>query len=116
MFKKKTTQQREPYEAELIRLSNELTKIGVAMDAKIKKAYVAGQAVSLYIVDSPDWRRACADRDRAQESLLCLIAQYDDKYAQYIRYKEKHPGINFIDPYTSHEYIESELARILTKH
>lgn len=119
MFGKKSAKVVNPYDEKMRGLRNRLADIGWGMDEKIRHAYVASQAVMVYLEGSPDWEAAVADREKAQKALRSSIGSYDSTRAEILRYLEKN-GDKMSDgwskPIDSHEWVEKELERFLRKN
>ena len=118
MFRKKVAHEINEWDAHMKVLRDELAEIGWYMDKKIEDAYIKSKAVALYVEGSPDWKKAVADRNAAQERLHCSIGAYDSKRAEILRYTtvnyynfEQH----WSDTLDSHVWIEKHLKYIL-KH
>ena len=119
MFGKKNVKAVNQYDKKMRDLRNRLADIGWEMDKKIHRAYIASQAVAVYLEGSPDWKAAVADREEAQKALRASIGSYDSTRAEILRYLEKN-GDKMSDgwskPIDSHEWVEKELERFLRKN
>ena len=119
MFGKKNVKAVNPYDEKMRGLRNRLADIGWEMDERIRCAYVASQAVAVYLEGSPDWEAAVADREKAQKALRSSIGSYDSMRAEILRYLEENEdkmSDNWSKPMTSHKWIEMELERFLRKN
>lgn len=119
MFGKKKVKAVNPYDEKMRSLRYKLADIGWEMDKKIRKAYIASQAVAVYFEGSADWKTAVADRGRAQKNLLCSIGSYDSVRAEILRYLEENGdkmSESWSIPMESHRWIEMELERFLGKN
>lgn len=118
MFKRITNNEINEYDAHMKILRDELAEISWNMDKKIDDAYIKSKAVTLYVEGSPDWKKAVADRNAAQERLHCSIGAYDSKRAEIQRYTILN-CYNFEQSWSetidSHVWIERHLSYIL-KH
>lgn len=119
MFGKKSVKVVNPYDEKMRELRNRLAEIGWEMDRKIRKAYIASQAVAVYLEGSPDWKSAVADREEAQKALRASIGSYDSTRAEILRYLEENGdkmSESWSIPMESHRWIEMELERFLGKN
>ena len=119
MFGKKNAKVVNPYDEKMRGLRNRLADIGWGMDEKIHRAYIASQAVAVYLEGSPDWEAAVADREKAQKALCFSIGSYDSMRAEILRYLEENGdkmSESWSKPMTSHKWIEMELERFLRKN
>lgn len=108
-----------PYDEKMRELCNRLAEIGWEMDKKIRKAYIASQAVVVYLEGSPDWKGAVADREEAQKALRASIGSYDSTRAEILRYLEENSSKmleSWSKPMSSHEWIAMELRIFLGKN
>lgn len=116
--KKKIVDEVNEWDAHMKTLRDELAEIGWNMDKKVEDAYIKAQAVAVYLNGSPDWKKACKDRDLAQQRLHCSIGAYDSKRAEILRYDAVNE-YNYEQPWSatieSHERIEKHLAYFLKK-
>lgn len=115
MFGKKSAKVVNPYDEKMRKLRIKLADIGWDMDKKIRRAYVASQAVAVYLEGSPDWRVAVADREEAQKALRSSIDSYDSVRAEVLRYFNENKdkmSESWSTPMTSHKWIEVELERL----
>lgn len=119
MFGKKNVKAVNPYDEKMRDLRNRLADIGWGMDEKIRRAYVASQAVMVYLEGSPDWEAAVADREKAQKALRSSISSYDSIRAKILRYLEENGdkmSESWSRPVESHRWVEMELERFLRKN
>lgn len=119
MFGKKSVKVVNPYDEKMRELRNRLAEIGWEMDRKIRKAYIASQAVAVYLEGSPDWKSAVADREEAQKALRASIGSYDSTRAEVLRYLEENGSKmseSWSIPMASHEWVETRLEKFLGKN
>lgn len=118
MFGKKKMPVVNPYDKKMQELLSDLSEIAWDMGKKAIEVYIKAQAVSLYSESTPDWKKACDDRESARYSLLCFIGNYDGKRADIMRYREAHKKDftqGWSKPLDSHEMIEMKLRCFLEK-
>ena len=119
MFGKKSVKVINPYDEKMRDLRNRLADIGWGMDEKIRHAYVASQAVMVYLEGSHDWEAAVADHEKAQKALRSSIGSYDSTRAEILRYLEENGdkmSESWSRPVESHRWVEMELERFLRKN